>query len=130
MKDITKQIREYEILVELAAVPLPQRHQAMMGAELFFNRGWPNNHFTVGMAARAGIGLVPPVYEGLGSEERYFQSSKPSSDIPESACQLTAPELIAPSYHGGALTRDSGEREECTGWHRIDGRIEESLVVT
>jgi hypothetical protein len=55
-----------------------------MGAELCFDRGWPINHFTVGMVARAGNGLVPPVYEGLGSEERYYQTTKPpthASDV-------------------------------------------------
>ena len=118
MKDIIKQMREYELMLELAAVPLPQRHQVILGAAVFFDRGWPNNHFTVSMAARAGDGLVPPVYEGLGSEDRYFQSTKPATHTP----QLTAPELITPNYCGDALAEDCGEREG--EWHRIDASID------
>lgn len=82
MKDITKQMREYELILNIAAAPLPQRHQVTVGAAVFFLRGWPINHFTVSMAARAGYGLVPPVYVGLGSEERYFQSTKPATHTP------------------------------------------------
>jgi hypothetical protein len=76
MKDETKQTRDYELMLELAAVPLAERAQVMVGANLFFDRGWPNHHFTLGMAVRAGNGLVPPIYEGLGSEGMYFQTTK------------------------------------------------------
>jgi len=48
--------------------------------QLFFARGWPNNHFTVGMARRAGMGQVPPVYEGIGTEGHYFQSMKTQAE--------------------------------------------------
>ena len=64
------------------------------------------------------------VYEGLGTEERYFQTTKPPTHAPESACQLTAPDPIAPSYDRDALAENSDERESCTEWHRIDGSIE------
>jgi hypothetical protein len=74
MKDKT-QTQEYESLLNLAAVPLAQRPQIMSGAKLFFASGWPINHFTICMAARAGSGLVPPIYEGLGSEERHFRTT-------------------------------------------------------
>jgi hypothetical protein len=76
MEGKTKQSIAYECMLEMMAVPLADRRQVMRGAELFFARGWPNNHFTVGMARRAGMGLVPPVYEGIGSEARYFQTIK------------------------------------------------------
>jgi hypothetical protein len=125
MIDITKQMREYELMLEVAAVPLPQRHQMIAGAALFFNRGWPINHFTVSMAARAGYGLVPPVYEGLGSEERYFQSTKPATHASESFSQPNVPEPIVPNYRRDGPAEDSGERERCTGWHRIDGSIDD-----
>ena len=97
MKDITKQTQKYERMLELAAVPLLERRQVMVGAALFFSRGGPNNHFTVGMAARAGTGLVPPVYVGLGSEERYFQTKKPPTYAPESVSQLAAHDHIVPN---------------------------------
>jgi len=71
-----RQSRAFEQMLEFTQVPLAERPQLMRGANVFFDRGWPNNHFTVGMAARAGMGLVPPVYEGLGSEGRYFQIMK------------------------------------------------------
>jgi len=77
MNDLAKQIRDYALQLERAEVPLAERKQVMTGARLFFNRGWPSNHFTIGMASRAGMGLIPPVYEGLGSEERYFLTTMP-----------------------------------------------------
>jgi len=58
-------------MLQVMNVPVEERPQVMRGADLFFDRGWPSNHFTVGMAARAGAGLVPPVYEGFGSEAKY-----------------------------------------------------------
>src|SRR5450432_1904815 len=76
MEDKTKQLQTYECMLKITAVPLAERGQVLKGAELFLTRGWPNNHFTVGMAIRAAKGLVPPAYEGLGSEGRYFQTSK------------------------------------------------------
>jgi len=76
MEGKMKQSRAYECMLELTAVPMEERCQIMKGAELFFARGWPNNHFTLGMASRAGLGLVPPVYEGIGSEGVYFFESK------------------------------------------------------
>jgi hypothetical protein len=79
-------------MLEFAKIPLAERPQVMRGADLFFSRGWPNNHFTVDMAARAGRGLVPPVYEGIGSEERYFQIMKATSHDPKSISRLTMPE--------------------------------------
>ena len=79
MEARTKQTKAYEWMLELMAVRLSQRNRIMRGAELFLQRGWPSNHFTVGMAARAGMGLVPPVYQGLGSEGHYFDLLKTSS---------------------------------------------------
>jgi hypothetical protein len=74
MEGKMKQSRAYECMLEITAVPPAERCQIMKGAELFFDRGWPNNHFTVDMARRAATGLVPPIYEGIGSEGRYFQT--------------------------------------------------------
>ena len=64
----------------LTHTPIAERHNVIKGASVFFDRGWPSNHFTVGMAARAGMGLVPPVYSGIGSEELYFHSEKDPSE--------------------------------------------------
>jgi hypothetical protein len=75
-------------MLERTDVPLADRAQVMMGAELFFDRGWPSNHFTVGMASQAGLGLIPPVYEGLGSEGRYFLTTMPSPPASELGCQF------------------------------------------
>jgi hypothetical protein len=75
MNHRAKQTLDYETSLELAQIPIAARTQAMKGAALFFDRGWPSNHFTVGMASRAGMGLIPPVYDGPGSEERYFEST-------------------------------------------------------
>jgi hypothetical protein len=80
--------REYELLLEAAEVPLRERAQIMIGAERFFERGWPIHHFTIGMAARAGMGQVPPVYEGLGSEGRYFGTPMaPTPEVAESSTE-------------------------------------------
>ena len=70
METRRKRTLAYELMLDVAAVPLAERADIMLGAEQFFAHGWPINHFTVGMAARAGMGLVPLIYEGLGSEGR------------------------------------------------------------
>ena len=71
MEDRVKQTEAFARMLQVMNVPVEERPQVMRGADLFFDRGWPSNHFTVGMAARAGAGLVPPVYEGFGSEAKY-----------------------------------------------------------
>jgi hypothetical protein len=72
-------------LVEAAGIPVGERAQIMIGAELFFQRGWPIHHFTIAMAARAGMGQVPPIYEGLGTEGRYFGTvTMPRAEVEES----------------------------------------------
>jgi hypothetical protein len=82
MDSIAKQTHAYESMLELASVPLADRHRIMRGRGVFLDRGWPNNHFTIDMAARAGTGLIPPVYEGPGSEGRYFQTLKTQALAP------------------------------------------------
>ena len=84
METRRKRTLAYELILDVAAIPLAERAQIMLGAEQFFAHGWPINHFTVGMAARAGMGLVPPIYEGLGSEGRYFQAMRPRADAADS----------------------------------------------
>jgi hypothetical protein len=96
METKRKRTQAYELMLEVAAVPLGERGQIMIGAEQFFDHGWPINHFTVGMAARAGLGLVPPVYEGLGSEGHYFEAMKPPTDAVESVCQFPTPHGVGP----------------------------------
>ena len=71
MEDRVKQTEAFARMLETMNVPAAERPQVMRGVDLFFDRGWPSNHFTVGMAARAGAGLVPPVYGGFGSEAKY-----------------------------------------------------------
>jgi hypothetical protein len=88
MEGKTKQTQAYELMLELTYVPIAERHNVMAGAAVFFDRGWPSNHFTVDMAARAGMGLVPPVYDGIGTEGRYFQIMKNLSQVTE--CPLPA----------------------------------------
>jgi len=63
-------------MLELIGLPFAECAQAIEGAAIFFDRGWPNSHFTVGMAKKAANGLIPPVYDGPGSEEQYFQTMK------------------------------------------------------
>jgi len=70
MEDRIKQTEAFAKILELMKVPVAERPQVMRGVDLFFDRGWPSSRFTVGMAARAGAGLVPPLYEGLGSEAK------------------------------------------------------------
>jgi hypothetical protein len=84
METRRKRTLAYELMLDVAAVPLAERAHIMLGAEQFFAHGWPINHFTVGMAARAGMGLVPPIYQGLGSEGRYFQAMRPRVDVVDS----------------------------------------------
>jgi hypothetical protein len=90
MEDQTRQIRAYELMLRRMEVPFAERQQIMRGAELFFLRGWPNNHFTVGMATMAGTGLIPPVYDGIGSEGRYFRTMK-------NPTQLACPDPTRPT---------------------------------
>ena len=71
MEDRAKQTEAFAKILEMMNVPVADRPQMMRGVDLFFDRGWPSNHFTVGMAAQAGAGLIPPVYEGIGSEAKY-----------------------------------------------------------
>jgi hypothetical protein len=58
-------------MLDLMNIPQAERPQIMKGVDLFFDHGWPSNHFTVAMAARAGAGLTPFRYEGFVSESRY-----------------------------------------------------------
>jgi hypothetical protein len=64
MEDRAKQIEVFARMLEDTPVPVEERPQIMRGVELFFDRGWPSNFVTMGMAARAGAGLIPPAYEG------------------------------------------------------------------
>ena len=85
MRSKTERTREYELLLEAAGIPVGERAQIMIGAELFFERGWPIHHFTIDMAARAAMGQVPPIYEGLGTEGRYFGTPiTPRAEVAES----------------------------------------------
>jgi hypothetical protein len=70
-EDRMKQTEAFALMLGTMNVPAADRPQVMRGVDLFFDRGWPSNHFTVGMAARAGAGLIPPVYEGFGSAAKY-----------------------------------------------------------
>jgi hypothetical protein len=96
MQTKRKRTLAYELMLEVAAVPRAERAQIMIGAEQFFDHGWPIDHFTVGMAARAGMGLVLPIYEGLGSEGCYFEAMRPRPDAAGTICQFTAPDSVAP----------------------------------
>jgi hypothetical protein len=129
MESKTKQEQAYEWMLALTDVPLAQRHNVMTGAAVFFDRGWPINHFTVGMAARAAMGVIPPVYNGIGSEGRYFQAMKDQSQVAESGCQLAAPDSTANSS-GDRPIEDLAETGASTEWCRIDGGIEEARVWT
>jgi hypothetical protein len=71
MEDRIKQTEAFARMLELMKVPIVERPQVMRGLDLFFDRGWTSNRFTVGMAARAGAGFVPPFYEGFSSEAKY-----------------------------------------------------------
>ena len=71
MEDRAKQTEAFARMLELLKIPMEERPEVMRGVDLFFDRGWPSNHFTVGMAARAGAGLIPPIYEGPQSERKY-----------------------------------------------------------
>ena len=107
-----KRTRAYALLLEVASVPLAERAQIMIGAEIFFDRGWPINHFTVGMAARAGAGIIPPVYTGLGSEECYFNSLRIRTDAAESVCHLSKRDSIASDTSTGESS-DNGVQSPC-----------------
>jgi hypothetical protein len=85
MEDKVKQMQDFAQMLEVIQIPIAERPLVMMGVRMFFDRGWPKDHFTVGMAARAGSGHVPPIYDGIGSEERYFQTTKPSTQTAELA---------------------------------------------
>ena len=110
MQTKRKRTLAYELMLEVAAIPLAERAVIMIGAEQFFDHGWPINHFTVGMAARAGMGLVPPIYEGLGSEGHYFEAMRARPDAIESISQPTTPDggasnvsTIEPAEKAGAV---------------------------
>ena len=107
-----KKMQAYELLLEVAAIPLAERAQTMIGAGRFFDQGWPINHFTVGMAARAGMGTIPPVYRGLGSEGRYFQAMRIRTQPAESVCQPTTPDAVAPDTNT-AGSGDKGVESPC-----------------
>jgi hypothetical protein len=93
MEDKVKQMQDFAQMLEVIQIPIAERPLVMMGVSMFFDRGWPKDHFTVGMAARAGSGHVPPVYDGIGSEERYFQTTKPSThQIPPEPAHMKAGE--------------------------------------
>ena len=71
MGDKLKQTKDFAEKLEQMNIPLAERPQLMKGAELFFDRGWPSNYVSVGWAARAVAGLVPPVYGGINSVNEF-----------------------------------------------------------
>jgi hypothetical protein len=71
MEDIKQQTEAFAKMLETLVVPKEDRPEVMKGVALSFEYGWPSNHFTVGMAARAGAGLAPFQYEGPSSEAKY-----------------------------------------------------------
>jgi hypothetical protein len=72
MEDRVKQTEAFVKMCDLVSVPHSERPQIMQGVDIFFDRGWPSNYFTVGMARSAGAGLIPDVYEGLHSKSEYL----------------------------------------------------------
>src|SRR5882724_4580635 len=80
MEDRIKQTEAFARMLELMKVPVGERPQVMRGVDLFFDRGWPSNRFTVGMAARAGAGLVPPLYEAARPSTRLLWTRKMRKD--------------------------------------------------
>jgi hypothetical protein len=48
MEDRAKQTEAFARMLEMMNIPAAERPQVMQGVDLFFDRGWPSNHFTVG----------------------------------------------------------------------------------
>lgn len=71
VEDRAKQNEAFTRMLEMMNIPAVERPRMMTGVGLFYDRGWPSNYVTVGMAARAGAGLVPPIYEGFHSVAKY-----------------------------------------------------------
>jgi hypothetical protein len=71
MEDRIIQTEAFAKMLDSMQIPPAERPAIMEGVEMFFDRGWPSNYFTVGMAATAGAGRVPFQYEGIGSEAKY-----------------------------------------------------------
>jgi hypothetical protein len=71
MGDKLKQTKDFAGKLEEMNIPPAERPQLMQGAGLFFDRGWPSNYVSVGWAARAVAGLIPPVYGGIDSANEY-----------------------------------------------------------
>lgn len=71
MEDRAQRTEAFIKMLDLLAVHSTERASALRGIDIFFDRGWPSNNFTVGMAIRAGEGLTPPQFTGTGDEHRY-----------------------------------------------------------
>lgn len=71
MEDRAKQTEAFLRTLDLTQIPAAERPKIMRGVNHFFDRGWPSNFVTVGMAARAGDGLMPPKFQGPDSEAEY-----------------------------------------------------------
>jgi hypothetical protein len=71
MEDRVKAIEGFAGILKQTNLSAADRAQVMRGVGLFLDRGWPSNYVTVGMAAKAGAGLIPPVYEGFESKAKY-----------------------------------------------------------
>ena len=82
MEDRAKQTEAFIHMLETMGVPAAERPQIMRGVEMFFDRGWPSNQVTVGMAARAGAGLVPSAYEGISNGRLRLRRSLLSLGVP------------------------------------------------
>ena len=92
METRRKRTLAYELMLDVAAVPLAERAHIMLGAEQFFAHGWPINHFTVGMAARAGMGLVPSHLRRTRERRPLFSSYETRAD----AVRVTYQHIISP----------------------------------
>lgn len=71
MKSLSEELNGFAQLCETVGLSPIEKAEAIKGAELFFENGWPTNFVSTGWALRASRGLTPPEYRGLNSLGQY-----------------------------------------------------------
>lgn len=71
MKSLSEELNDFAHLCETVGLSPVEKAEAINGAQLFFQSGWPANFVTTGWALRASHGLVPPEYKGVTSIAEY-----------------------------------------------------------
>lgn len=71
MKSLSEELNDFAQLCETVGLSPVEKAEAIKGAQIFFEKGWPTTFVSTGWALRANRGLPPPEYKGINSIADY-----------------------------------------------------------